>query len=522
MFSYRTARRSFLRACGGSAALLLPLLRDIEARANGAPAPLRFLVIQKPLGAQWPLWRPTATTTTTSFALPACSAPFEPLRAKMAMIDGLNVVCASTAPGQNGGTLSSEGGTVALMTGQPTLGKVGQQDHCAGGASIDQILLARSPVLGGPQSAARAAIGSLQLAADIRADRDEVAPRVLSYLDPLPNEREIERARQPLYPETQPIAVFNRLFAGALPPGTTPDGAARLLAQKLSVLDFMRRDLARLQTLIPATEKVRLAAHADAIQKLETTIRASVSIGPNPACTVPATPPTFTPVGGRPPTSTSVFTTLPGLDYYTAGEPDNHPHQAVGRLHLALIKAAFACDLTRVATFMWASGTSWVEFPGNLDGVDLRLRGATTVASAPHHPVSHSSDADLRDWLAKIDGWYARQTSEALQEFAAQPDADGNNLLDNTVAAYVSEGGDPLQHDQSNVPFLVFGGKNTRIQGGKFIKATGGSLPSTPDRMSTNRPTNDVWLALAPIFGVALDGLGAPTQFTGPLPDLVA
>ena len=129
---------------------------------------------------------------------------------------------------------------------------------------------------------------------------------------------------------------------------------------------------------------------------------------------------------------------------------------------------------------------------------------------------------DVRDWLAKIDGWYARQTSLALQEFDAQRDSDGNSLLDNTVAAYVSEGGDCLQHDQTNVPFLVFGGKNTRIRGGRFIKATGGSLPSTPDQMSTNRPTNDVWLALAPIFGVDLATLGAPTQFIGPLPELVA
>ena len=128
---------------------------------------------------------------------------------------------------------------------------------------------------------------------------------------------------------------------------------------------------------------------------------------------------------------------------------------------------------------------------------------------------------DLRDWLAKIDTWYARQTSQALQEFDAQRDADGNTLLDNTVAAYVSEGGDCLQHDQTNIPFLVFGGKNTRIRGGRFIKATGGSLPSTPDQTSTNRPTNDVWLALAPIFGVDLATLGAPIQFTGPLPDLV-
>jgi hypothetical protein len=513
------ARRSFLRACGGSAALLVPLLRDIEAHALGVPAPLRFLVIHKPLGAQERLWRPLETATTTTFTLPACSAPFEPLRPKMALIDGLNIACATLVAGAYDGTNSGEGGMVALMTGQPTLGKFGQQDHCASGASIDQILLARSPVLGGPASTSRTLIGSLQVAADIRADRDEVSPRVMSYLDPLPNEPDVTRARQPLYPEMQPLAVFNRLFGGALPPGTTPGGTARLLAQKLSVLDFMRSDLARLQTLIPASEKPRLAAHADAIQKLEATIRASLPIVPGGACTVPAMPPMITPVSGPRMMSASVYTTLPGFDYYTPNEPDNHPHQAIGRLHLALIKAAFACDLTRVATFSWASATSWVLFPGQFDGGQL----PNGLAAATHHGVSHADNAQIRDWLAKIDTFYARETSQALQGFEAQADADGNNLLDNTVAAYVSEGSEPLSHDHSNIPFIVFGGKNTRVQGGKFIKVTGGPLRSLWDNTTTgNRPTNDVWLALAPIFGVELDGLGDPKQFTGPLPELVS
>ena len=72
------------------------------------------------------------------------------------------------------------------------------------------------------------------------------------------------------------------------------------------------------------------------------------------------------------------------------------------------------------------------------------------------------------------------------------------------------------------MPFLVFGGKNTRVQGGKLIKATGGPLPSTPDgTTSGNRPTNDVWLALAPIFGVDLPTLGDAKQYIGPLPGLV-
>jgi hypothetical protein len=160
-------------------------------------------------------------------------------------------------------------------------------------------------------------------------------------------------------------------------------------------------------------------------------------------------------------------------------------------------------------------------FPGNLDGADLRLGGATTLVSAPHHAVADTNYPDTRPWLANVDTWYARQTSAALQAFDAQRDADGNTLLDNTVAAYVSEAGDSFAHNQSNVPFLVFGGKNTRIQGGKFIKATGGTLPSTQDGTSTNRPTNDVWLALAPIFGVDLPTLGDAKQYIGPLPGLV-
>ena len=60
--SYKFARRSFLRAAGGSAVLLAPLLRSIESRAQGMAAPLRLLIIHHPLGAGPGLttWRPNA------------------------------------------------------------------------------------------------------------------------------------------------------------------------------------------------------------------------------------------------------------------------------------------------------------------------------------------------------------------------------------------------------------------------------------------------------------------------------
>ena len=187
MISYKMARRSFLRGCGGSAALMLPLLRSMEARAQGLPAPKRLLILHHCQGSPLDLWRPAATATTTTFTLPANSAPFAPLQSKMVMIDGLNLVTASQQASGNTGQNTSEGGLVALMTGVPTLGRIGQQDHCAGGPSIDQILLDRSPLLGGPLSASptKTPFGSLQLAADVRSSRDEVAPRVLSYRAPI-------------------------------------------------------------------------------------------------------------------------------------------------------------------------------------------------------------------------------------------------------------------------------------------------------------------------------------------------
>ena len=164
---------------------------------------------------------------------------------------------------------------------------------------------------------------------------------------------------------------------------------------------------------------------------------------------------------------------------------------------------------------MWSAGTNWVVFPSAM-GPARFPNGSST----PHHPPSHVTDPATLDWLAQIDMFYALETSAFLQGLASTPDLDGNNLLDNTVVAYVTEVGRAFDHDQRNVPFLVFGGSNTHIRGGQYLRATGGPLPSI-DAASGNRPTNDAWLSLAPVFGVSMTKLGAPTQSTGPLPGLL-
>jgi len=530
--SYDLKRRSFLRACGGSAVLLAPWLRSIEARAQGAKAPLRLLIVHHPLGAAPGLgsWRPNANATTTDFTLPFESAPFEAagLKPYMSMIDGLNVVFGTRDSSANSGQNTHEGGMAVIMTGVPVLGRIGQQDHAAGGASIDQLLLDNSPLLGGPNQKDATPFGSLRLAADVRSDRDEVAPRTLSYRPPLAGQTDISKARQPMAPETQPINVYKRIFGAG---GMTGTDAAKILAQKKSVLDYLRGDLARMQTLIPASEKDRLAAHATAITQLENTLQQTYGSmsgggGMGGVCTKPPMPQSFSEVTGKQ-DSNGVSTDLSGVDYYVPNMSSSHPHRDLGLAQLSLIKTAFACDYARVATFMWSAGTNWVVFPGTFQGATI----GGNLQSTPHHPPSHKGDSATNAWLNQINAFYSTATATALQELVDQPDVDGGKLIDNTIIVYLTEVARAYDHNQQNMPLIVFGGKNTGVKGGTFLKVTGGPLPPQTGGGSGNRPFNDLWLALMSRFGVdgsvltkAIDGVkytsgiaGAPL-YTGPLP----
>jgi Protein of unknown function (DUF1552) len=530
--SYRLARRSFLAGCAGSAAFLAPLLRSIEARAQGMAAPLRLLIIHHPLGTapQGVNWVPKVPGTTTTFTLPMESAPFAPLQSKMVMVDGLNLVAASKMAGNSGGQNTHEGGIVAMMTGVPTLGQKGQQDHCAGGASIEQLLLAQSPGLGGAAATTKTPFGYLALAADIRSDRDEVAPRVLSYRPPVSNS-DPNLARQPIFPETQPLNVFKRIFGGSLPMGAD---AAAMLEQKLSVLDFMRGDLARMQKLVPSSGKDHLAVHAGAIQSLEQSLRQTYGgMMTTPVCSKPTQPPDYATVGeaggGTIGGISGTTINLSGVDYFPAtanctpsAMTSCHAHQDLAMSQLRMIKTAFACDLVRVATFMYSAGTNWVVFPSTFQGATIAPTAlGNNGSSTPHHPPSHALDPPTAAWLNQINQFYSTITSQMLQEFAMTPDIDGNNLLDNTVVVYVTEVARAWDHNQQNMPILVFGGKNTKLKGGTYLKVTDGQLP-TQGGGTGNRPFNDLWLALAPVFGVNWPSLGAKTQYTGPLAGLFA
>jgi len=497
--SYQHSRRSFLR--GATAlGLTLPLLERIEARAQGMAPPPRFLVIQRAVGTVREQWLPSGTPSQTATAnltlnsgtgnraarlVGGVSSAFAPLKAKTTIIDGLDVI--SAGPG-GGGRKTHEGGMVAIMTGQPTTRKVGQEDHKAGGASIDQIFFERSALLKG----SGANPFTLYLGTDGRADRNEVSPRVLSYQAPLPGAQPASGAMapdaRPLYPELEPSEVYTRILGKLMPdqPGLTPEQIMQLRAERKSIVDYLRGDLTRLSTLAPASEKSLIDAHVEALKSLETSFNAAIdALGGTRANCDPLMPPMFYDVQKKP-----------------ANQAGQNPfHGTIGQLQLDIIRTAFACNLTRTATFMWSPGTNLVVFGGLYDG----------MPQEEHHLQSHSNAEGKEHDLVAIERWYADQTAAALLKFDQVLEADGSTLLDNTAVAYVTEVARGFDHDQANVPFAVIGGKNLGIPGDRFYKADG-----------PNRPTNDLWLALAPAFEVDLPSLGAQEQSSGPLPGFLA
>ena len=155
MSSYRIARRAFMRSIGAGAVGLKILLRNMEASAQGAAPPPRFLMTHWPVGTQKYWFSPVAVGSNPNPTLPTLPTiaangtnwdfsrilkPFGDagLKNDMIVLYGLN----SGGVGRFGG--GHEAGTPQTTTGAPTPGTRSNggetDDAVAGGPSWDQNL----------------------------------------------------------------------------------------------------------------------------------------------------------------------------------------------------------------------------------------------------------------------------------------------------------------------------------------------------------------------------------------------
>jgi hypothetical protein len=275
------------------------------------------------------------------------------------------------------------------------------------------------------------------------------------------------------------------------------DGTLRGFACKKSVLDFAIEELNQLQTMAPARSRDKLRVHSDEIMRAEESVRTSINTrypgmgttgsggasgggsggrtgggsgGSSGGRTGGWMGSTGGPCGGcGPQTAPADMAGKPdpmngaGSAYGNArsGSDDAMIHQTVAKAHMDVLKAAFVCDIIRVATFQYSPGTNHVGF---------RLHPSDT-AVYQHHPLSHdtgtantvrgSTPEELAAndrFLYNVQLWYFQRHAETLAEWKGTMDGCGNSLLDYTVVPYVTEVR-ATGHERDQMAAMIIGGK---------------------------------------------------------------
>jgi hypothetical protein len=470
MRSYRFARRSFLASVGGAFGLNV-LLRNMEAMAEGAGPPPRFLLTHFPVGTLRVRFMPSGSGST--YVPSAITKPFEDagLRNDMTIFYGFSdrhLQC-PRGGGHEAGTPFTTTGCSAPGTRENS----GEDDDgVAGGPSFDQVFLKNVPAL------ARPGTGYVNAICDSRVDSNETSTQCLSYsytprsIASASSSGNIEEYT-PLLPQLSPAQLYAGLFASFMPGGATPDNqeaVLKALKLKKSVLDFAMTELAQLKQLAPSSEAPKIDLHAEAIRKVELDLSGRImNGGVSDACTPPMKP-------------ADDLTGKKGNDAYrdNVNTDDAPNHRAVAEAHASVLLGAFQCDIIRVATFQFSPGTNHVSFKGMWPGDPDRI--------AMHHPVSHraaflggasSSDPsglagdDLKayDFLANVQAWYNERLADFLVKLKGAQDGFGGNLLDHTVIPYVTEVAQS-NHSRDPKPAFLFGGSKLGLKHGTFQNFT--------------------------------------------------
>jgi hypothetical protein len=493
MTPYRFRRRAFLAGLGGAVGLRI-LLENLEASAQGATSPPRFLRIHWPLGTVPYQFIPNGTGS--SYVTSPILEPFETagLRSEMIALHGLRLLGITDSYGG-----PHEGGTVLIATGANSPGtrqNNGEPDDTvAGGPSWDQIFLKQVPALARRDaSGAIVGHGFVSVTCETRVDSYEIATRTLSYdytkntiMSARPGGTISENA--PISPALEPLALYNKLFSGFMP-GGTDQAALKALRMRKSVLDSALRELARIHDYSPAAERPKIDAHAEAIRRVEQELSAQIGMSTPGTCMLPPLPPVFPP--GR--TVSNVYGDP------TAPEDESAIHAQVGAAHLNIIRAAFQCDLIRVATFQWAPGQSHVAFAGMTSDQQVYrhhpLSHRVTDSSVFNGPPPTGANLLVYEFLTNVHKWYNQMTANVLTGWKGAVDAFGGNLLDHTVIPCMTEVGDAA-HQRSDMPALVFGGRALGMQGGQF------------QRLSAV-PYNSLWATVAQALFQSSDPLSLP------------
>jgi hypothetical protein len=449
----RFSRRAVLTAAASLP--LVSLLRSSGARAAGQVAPLRLVTVFTPFQVPEVLFHPR----TPSGGPAVAGGPMA--------LDYANSALASLARYQSnlivfrglkyGQALNGHHSGASVFTGSTAANAVDGAQPTTTGSSLEQYLFSR---LAQPGSLTPLVAGLVSYSFGDHNKDDTV-----SFAQGVPQGQ-----------VSNPGDLLSTYFSNYHPPSSGIDAgvpdptAARVLARRQKALSVAQGGLAKMSGRVPSTSTSgkALGQHQTALQSL------SNSLGPVGGAGDAGVPGPV--MGCTPPTSAQVVAD-PSCDN---GSPDLTKLAQDSGSFARVITEAFACDLTRFASYKMSSASFSIianEMPG-------------VPAGEFHARVSHSNgstgsapgDALDVQLAAFKDFWHA-QVAVLMDQLAmtADPYAPTQSLLDNTVILIGSEGpiqapgGDPHGNGQGDQLFIVAGGGvGTGFKMGQLVDARSG------------------------------------------------
>lgn len=436
-YNHHFSRRSLLSRLGLPAAVA-PFLPVLNASGAEAP-PKRLVLFFTPHGTIWDNWLPTGTDS--AFTLSRILKPLERHQKKIAVLAGLQIKADGVgAPHTKGPSL--------LWTASPLLedqtfvradGSGGRFFGWNSSASVDQVIAEK--------------IGQTtpwkSLEFGVRSGGSNPASRMI-----------YAAAKQPLAPEANPNAMFERLFGAR---------STAVLKQRKASVDVLKQELDALRMRAPAADQARIQAHIEGIANIEKRL-----VAPPPVCVAPSLGPAV-----------------------EAFNEANTP--TVMDRQMELMAAALACDLTRVASLQYTIGDN-----------DYGTYSWLGITRMGHHQISHAGDSDTqaKEDLTNIYTWYADRFAYLLDQLDAVKEGTGT-MLDNTLVIWGSELGKGNTHSFQKTPFVVAGGASGAMRMGRFMQFD-------------NVPHNRLLVAALNAFGIGAETFGKTDTGKGPLTGLLA
>jgi hypothetical protein len=456
MSRFSLKRRTFL--AGSGALLALPTLEAMlnsngTAYADGSDIPCRYATFFWGDGVDETTWTPSGAGA--GWVPSAQLSPLAPVKEYVSVLSGFDVPIGAHQPHHDG--------VCSMLTAHPIFeleAGSGDGDHSTTpmAESIDQVI-ARSIRGSTTHASIQIAISPSLLGLAPDAPDEGVTMQAISFgLPPRPGSPlGFDHTFTPLFGIRRPSVIWSTLFGGGVTPVDPTDPRAGLSA---SVLDLVRDDAVRLSRRVGSADRARLDAHMTSLSELRNRI---VGMMPPPgSCASPA--------------EVTAAMDLSGPENYAA----------VSRVMSDLLVAAWSCDLTRVASYL---------FLGSQDRTTFSHLGY----GANHHDISHWGDAPARRAAM---GEFATFTMEnlayLLERLRATDDGTGaGNLLDHSLIYATSDCRQGLDHTMIDMPILIAG-----RAGGRLVH------PGIHLAAGRSNNTSDVFLTILQAMGTGATQAG--------------